>query len=76
MNNPFVKTEIKETKTIEYTKDGSLSNGALFSVMRDGPHIAIVVGAKYDSKMACYFSKYSLIDLSNVIKEIAEAMEG
>lgn len=75
MLNPFVTTETKEVKTINYVKDGYFSNHAKISVVASGKdQVAIVIGASYEDKSACYFGKRSLLELAETLKEIAEAL--
>lgn len=75
MDNPFVKTETKEVKTINYVKDGDFSNGARISVVASVEgRVAIVIGASYEDKSACCFGKGSLLELAETLKEIAEAL--
>jgi len=75
MLNPFVTTETKEVKTINYVKDGYLSNSAKISVVASGKEqVALVIGASFEHRSACYFGKESLLELAETLKEIAEAL--
>jgi len=72
------KTEVvtKEVKTINKVVDGSLSNQAYVSIVPDWSGLVnIVVGAEYEDRLACSFSKKSLKELINVLTEVHDAME-
>jgi len=75
MTNPFVTTEIKTVKTINWKKDGKLSNYADFTILPGGGNsVEVVVGAKYEDAVCNSFGKKSLLELAQILKEIAEAL--
>ena len=71
MPNKFVKK-----KTVVKVIDGSGPQCANMSVMpdrMDGIHL--VIGARYDDRCACVFSKDGIKELIDTLSEIHEAME-
>lgn len=74
MKNKFVTTETKIIKTINWKKDGKLSNYADFTILPCGHAVELVVGAKYEDAVCHTFCKQSLLELAQILKEIAEAL--
>lgn len=75
MANKFVTTEIKTIKKINCYKDAKLPNYADFSVVPlEHGSVEVVVGAKYKDAVCKAFSKKSLLELAQILKEIAEAL--
>ena len=70
----FVKTETITKKTINTVIDGDTLNFAYMSVVPDGDILDLVIGAKYEDRVACAFSKNSLAELIRVLQDIHEAM--
>lgn len=70
----FVTTETITKKTINTVIDGGTPNFAYMSVVPDGDTLYLVIGANYEDRVACHFSKKSLADLINVLQDIHEAM--
>jgi hypothetical protein len=75
MATKFVTTEIKTIKKINEHRDVKLSNYADFSVIPFGNgSVEVVVGAKYKDAVCNAFSKKSLLELAQILKEIGEAL--
>lgn len=75
MTNPFVTIETKITKKVNWKQDGKLSNYADFTILPCGHgSVEVVVGAKYEKACCNTFSKKSLLELAQILKEIAEAL--
>ena len=75
MTNPFVTTEIKTIKNINWEKDAKLSNYADFTILPGGGNsVEVVVGAKHKDAVCNSFGKKSLLELAQILKEIAEAL--
>jgi hypothetical protein len=72
----FVEAQTVTTKKVVATVDGMFPNGADVSVMPNGRiGVELVIGATYQSKKSCYFSKKNLIALANTLLAIADTLE-
>lgn len=75
MTNRFVTTETKITKKVNWHKDAKLPNYADFTILPCGHgSVEVVVGAKYEDAVCNTFGKKSLLELAQILKEIAEAL--
>jgi len=73
MTTKFVVTKKAVNKVID-------GNGPLCSLMsvepsKFGKNISLVIGARYESAVACSFSKEGVKELIDILADIHEAME-
>jgi hypothetical protein len=72
MKNPFIETK----KTIVNSINESLPNYAAISITsHNNKTIELVIGAEYDNRYCCLFSKNDLEELIKTLVEIHDVMD-
>lgn len=70
MSSNFFQTK----KTLKPVKNGDGPGYSYVSIVPDGDEINLVIGALYDDRRACGFSKATLTQLIDLLTEVRNTM--